>query len=66
MTIRPGEDWGSPVSSASSSAVIGYSDAEIATAIAAGQPVIVRGGSLHSSLGSPAGQGVTTENTGGI
>jgi|DEB0MinimDraft_10_1074344.scaffolds.fasta_scaffold00239_18 hypothetical protein len=59
MTIRPGEDWGSPVSSASSSAVIGYSDAEIATAIAAGQPVIVRGGSLHSSLGSPAGQGVT-------
>ena len=59
MTIRAGEDWGDPVSSAPSNAAVGYSDSEVAAAIAAGRPVIVRGGSLHSSLGTPAGQVVT-------
>ena len=59
MTIRAGEDWGIPVSSAPPNAVVGYSDSDVAVSIAAGQPVIVRGGSLHSSLGAPAGQDVT-------
>jgi len=59
MTIRAREDWGIPVSSAPPNAVVGYSDSDVAVSIAAGQPVIVRGGSLHSSLGAPAGQDVT-------
>ncbi len=61
MTIRPGEDWGKSATSAPSNAVVGYSDSEVASSIAAGKPVIVRGGSLHSSLGAPAGQGVTRQ-----
>lgn len=59
MAIRAGEDWGAPVSSSSPDAVVGITDREIAEWLAGGRTVIVRGGTLHSSLGAPEGHEVS-------
>lgn len=59
MPIRVGEDWGSAVTSAPTDTVVAESDADIAKFLAQGRGVIVRGGTLHSSLGAPRGNDVS-------
>jgi len=61
MPIRPGEDWGVEVTTPPANAVVATTDREIADCLLAGCPVIVRGGSLHSSLGSPTGERISRE-----
>ncbi len=59
MAIQPGEDWGTPVDSAPTDAVVASTDRDIAAALANGHQVVVRGGTLHSSLGGPSGEHIS-------
>lgn len=54
MTVRPGQEWGSPVARPAGLRVLG-SDAELADAVARdpGGAYAVGGGDLHRTLGSP-------------
>ncbi len=61
MTIRPGEDWGIEVTTPPVNAVVAVTDREIADCLLADCPVVVRGGTLHSSLGSPSGETISRE-----
>lgn len=59
MTIRIGEDWGEGIDFAPQGTRIAYTDHDVALALDDGRPVLVRGGSLHQTLGSPNGTAVT-------
>lgn len=53
MTIKRGEDWGSAVDRPTDAAVA-TTDADVARLVLAGdRPVVVAGGDLHRTLGSP-------------
>ena len=62
MTIRKGEEWGSPVSSLTNLVVAG-SDAELAQLVArdAGPAYGLSGGDLHRSVGAPPRPGAGRE-----
>jgi YegS C-terminal NAD kinase beta sandwich-like domain len=61
MIVKRGAEWGLPVDG-SVDAVEVRSDAELAAALSSPRPrpVLVRGGDLHRSLGSPLGPAATT------
>ena len=59
MTVRRGDAWGEAVTGAVDAAVVS-NDADLADAVAGSdRPVVIRGGDMHRSLGSPAGEAVT-------
>jgi hypothetical protein len=57
MTVKPGQEWGTEVATPIDAIEVS-SDRALATRISAGdsRPVLLRGGDLHRSLGSPAGR----------
>ena len=59
MTIRTGEEWGEAVDSAPEGTRTAFTDRDVAQALEDRHPVLVRGGTLHHSLGSPVGDAVT-------
>ena len=61
MIVKRGEQWGTPTA-APIDALEVRSDAAIADAVTSARPrpVVVRGGDLHRSLGTPAGPAATT------
>ena len=61
MVVKRGEEWGVELASPIGGAFVATSDAAIAGAVSGddGVPVIVRGGDLHRSLGSPVGTATT-------
>ncbi|MCH1489374.1 MAG: hypothetical protein L7T83_03040 [Ilumatobacteraceae bacterium] len=58
MTIRIGEEWGEPVDSAPEGTRTAFTDHDVAQALDVQHPVLVRGGTLHKTLGSPIGDAV--------
>jgi hypothetical protein len=56
MTVRRGSEWGEEVAIPADALTV-RSDRELAAALAAGadRPLLLRGGDLHRSLGSPSG-----------
>ena len=63
MVVKRGEEWGAELASPITGALVATSDSAIAGAVSGddGVPVIVRGGDLHRSLGSPAGAAATRQ-----
>ncbi len=59
MTIRIGEEWGEAVESAPGGTQTAYTDRDVAQALDDRRSVLVRGGALHQTLGSPDGDTVT-------
>ena len=59
MTIRIGEEWGEAVEFAPGGTQTVFTDREVAQALDDRRSVLVRGGTLHQSLGSPVGDTVT-------
>ena len=59
MTIRSGEEWGEAVDSAPEGTRSAFSDHDVAQALDDRHPVLVRGGTLHHTLGSPVGNAAT-------
>jgi len=59
MTIRIGEEWGEAVEFARGGTQTVFTDREVAQALDDRRSVLVRGGTLHQSLGSPVGDTVT-------
>ena len=55
MTIRSGEEWGEKVDSAPEGTRTAFTDRDVAQALEDRHPVLVRGGTLYQSLGSPVG-----------
>ena len=58
MTIRSGEEWGEKVDSAPEGTRTAFTDRDVAQALEDRHPVLVRGGTLYQSLGSPVGDAV--------
>jgi len=59
MTIRIGEEWGEAVESAPDGTHTAFTDRDVAQALYEQRLVLVRGGTLHQTLGSPIGDAVT-------
>ncbi|MEK9884564.1 MAG: hypothetical protein VW442_07805 [Acidimicrobiaceae bacterium] len=59
MTIRIGEEWGEAVEFAPGGTQTVFTDREVAQALDDRRSALVRGGTLHQSLGSPVGDTVT-------
>lgn len=59
MTIRIGEEWGEAVDSVPEGTRTAYTDHDVARALDDQHPVLVRGGTLHRTLGSPIGNAAT-------
>ena len=59
MTIRIGEEWGEAVESAPGGTQTVFTDRDVAQALDDRRSVLVRGGALHQTLGSPDGDTVT-------
>lgn len=61
MVVKRGEEWGETITSPIVDAVVATSDNAVANAVGGGttSPVVVRGGDLHRSLGSPVGPAAT-------
>ena len=59
MTIRIGEEWGEAVESAPGGTQTVFTDRDVAQALDDRRMVLVRGGALHQTLGSPVGDTVT-------
>ena len=59
MTIRIGEEWGEAVESAPGGTQTVFTDRDVAQALYEQRLVLVRGGTLHQTLGSPDGDAAT-------